>query len=192
VAQRTAPSGVREDRGIAIAPPDDQTRCEDCGRPARVCVLEGYASGMPVTKRLCLACADDERPRAELQRAAGDRRPLHRGTALIASGVLLAIASTSVDYIGITGSPGIGGYQLMGLGIGAICVLFGAMLRIELLAVAGAFALGLAACADLFGITGSKGVGWKEQCGYLVSALLIVGGFLDRRWGRYRALTTAP
>jgi hypothetical protein len=187
VAQEAAQSGVHDKRGIAIAQQDDETRCEDCGEPARVCVLEGYSSGMPVTRRLCLVCVDQERPQAGAHGSSVSRRLLHPGTLLIIVGVLLAIASTSVDYIGVTGSPGIGGYQLLGLGVGAVCVLFGAMLRIEVLAVAGAFAFGLAACADLLGVTGSKGVGWKEQCGYLVAALLVAGGFLYRRLGRVRS-----
>ena len=150
---------------------------------------------MPVTRRLCLACVDQEKPRAGTHHAAADHRLLHTGTLLIVVGVLLAIASTSVDYVGITGSPGIGGYQLLGLGAGAICVLFGAMLRIEVLAVTGALAFGLAVCADLLGVAGSQGVGWKEQCGYLVAALLVVGGFLYRRLGRARsrpATSSAP
>lgn len=103
---------------------DEHNRCEICGRPMRVCILEGYAAGAPVVRRFCLECADRAPARAGLGDVATQRR-FSIGSLLMVAGVLLAVIVAAADYLGAGGSPGLGLHQLSGLVIGAVLVLSG-------------------------------------------------------------------
>ena len=103
------------------------------------------------------------------------------GTLLIFAAALLAGIIGLIDFVGITGSRGFGAAQLAGVGVGTLLVLFGLLLRIDVLTIFGAVLVILAAGADLLGIAGADGLGWKQRVGFVVAAALGAGGSVLRR-----------
>ena len=159
---------------------DEHDRCEICGRPMRVCILEGYAAGAPVVRRFCLECADRAPARIGLGDVATQRR-FSIGSLLMVAGVLLAAIVAAADYLGAGGSPGLGLHQLSGLVVGAVLVFSGALCRVEVMLILGILVFTLAACADLLGLAGAEGIGWKQQSGFLMAAVMVALGVICRR-----------
>ena len=158
----------------------DEHHCDTCGKSATVRVLEKYADGEPVFKRYCLECAQRAGGAPVIE---GDAAPKHRlsfGSMLIAAGVLIVIVAATGDYIGIRGSSGFGWYQALGICLGALCVLIGALLGVDVIAIFGTIIFGLAACSDLLGIAGVPGIGWKQNLAIFAGVVLTTVGVILR------------
>jgi hypothetical protein len=156
-------------------------RCEHCGKLARVYILEGYADGKPLRRCLCLNCADteDERWLDGDTGLIGGRRS--SASLLTAVGLLLLAFGAFVDELGIHTSIGFGLKQQTSLLIGALVVILGGLLRIDVLTVAGVILFGLAALADVFREIGSPGVGWQQGMAIVAGVAFLLAGLLLRR-----------
>lgn len=165
----------------APGPRVERQQCERCGAPARVCVLEGYVGSHPVHRHFCLDCADSAY-RLYLENSPGRVRPrLSWASLFISAGLLLTALGAAADEFGVHGSAGFGWKQQGSLLVGALVVVIGALLRVELLAIAGAVLVGLAALADVFGPVGSPGVGWKQAATIFTGLAFLSAGLLTRK-----------
>jgi|GEM_PF-1128469 len=156
--------------------------CQVCGAAARVRVLVGYADGQPVERRLCLSCADTVAGDALADRGGAARLRLRPAAVLIAAGGLLALSGVFFDGLGLHGSRGVGWLQGSGLVLGGLMVVVGALLRADLIAVVGTVLFGLALLADVCGVVGQPGFGWRQ--GSLIGAgvvLMLIGLIWHRR-----------
>ncbi len=170
----------RLDKGTATRD-EQRTRCERCGAPVRVHILEGYVEGKPVRRHLCSDCADTAYA-LYLKHGAGHVRPrLSLGSLLITGGLLLVVLGISVDQFGIQGSAGFGWKQQAGLLAGLFVVIVGSLLRIDVVAIAGAILVAIAALADVSGLIGAPGVGWRQQAVILAGLVFIWGGIFLRK-----------
>jgi hypothetical protein len=158
----------------------DEPHCDICGKPASVRVLERYADGEPVFKRYCLECAQRVGGAATMKGGATSRHRMSRGSLLIAAGVLIVIVAATGDYIGIRGSSGFGWYQALGICLGALFVLIGALLGVDVFAIFGTIVFGLAACSDLLGIAGVPGIGWKQNLAIFAGVVMTTVGVILR------------
>lgn len=159
-------------------------RCEACGGPPRVYILAGYRGGRPVERRLCLACADTALGDPIQAQEAGTRTRLRPGSLVMVGGALLTLLGTSVDQWGVHGSAGVGWLQALALVGGGLMILSGALLRADVIGVAGTVLFGLAIVADVRGAVGTPGFGWRQAAivGIGVAALGI--GLMWRRAAR--------
>lgn len=147
--------------------------CEVCRQSARVAALLGYRDGAPVVHHWCLACSDTA-ARQALLAAHGRRARRGRSAALLGSyfGLLVGFFSLAGDHLGITGHPGFGHYQQIGVLLGALCIALGALARVELVAVAGTVVFCAALLGDALGLRGGAGFGWKQELGFVVAVIL--------------------
>ncbi len=152
--------------------------CEACGEPARVRILRGYREGKPVRHAFCLTCAErlgeQLEPTAYSGALTGRRVRLSSGAVLVFGGFLVVLVGLCADYFGVGGHPGIGWVQQTGLATGLLLVGIGALLRVDLLSVAGTLCVGLAALADILGSGSSPGIGWRQQLA-IAAGLALVG-----------------
>ncbi len=153
------------------APAPTAHHCAHCGQPARVCVLQGYRDGEPVMGYYCLTCPPE---------LAVPQRAARRGASRLSLPVLLCLAALVLGLAGgasdllISGSsPGFGWYQRVGVIVGAVVLLLGVLMRVDVIALAGVFVFGGALCWDWFGVYGSPGLGWKQQTTLLIAILLL-------------------
>lgn len=157
--------------------------CEVCGRPARVRVLEKYKDGKPVFRSYCLDCADT--PRVPDDENTGVRHHLSVGSLMILAGLIVAFLGGAGDYLGIRNPGGVGWYQMSGLGVGALLVVLGAILGVDLIALVGTFVFGLSACSDVLGLGDNPGIGPMQNLALVGGTLLIAVGVVVRwRFGR--------
>jgi hypothetical protein len=167
-------------------------RCELCGQPARVSVLQAYRDGQPLKRSFCLACADggsrrmalsirEEGPGLERDAA---RSRLGPALILVAAGLVVAVVSLVSDFAGVGTHAGFGWKQIAILIIGALMVMIGALLRIDVIGLLGTAAALLALGADLLGVSGSAGFGWKQTVGLAAGFMLIGLGAIIRRLRR--------
>lgn len=175
------PQALRANRGVEgiIVAAIAECVCETCGEPARVHVLEEYRQGAPVFRHACLDCAD----RAMISA----HHTVHHNRASMASlligiGIFFGVLGVAADYIAIPTGNGFGWLRLLGLGVGALFVLVGTLIRVDAIGIAGAILFGLTACVSLFGLTQVSGLGWKQQLAMTIGLMLILTGLLLRRW----------
>ncbi len=155
--------------------------CSACSAPARVHILRGYSKGDPLIVRLCLACANRE---AE-SRATADvdvRRRVGMGSLLVFVGTLLALSGAMNAFFQLSSHAGFGWIQTFGVGLGAFLAVCGGLLKVDLLAVSGAFLVGLMAGLDWLDLEGQQH-SWIHQAGACLglASMLIGLGILRRR-----------
>jgi hypothetical protein len=167
-----------EDR--AAGPAARPLQCEQCSGRARVHVLEGYVQGKPVHRHLCLDCAEDAYNQYLTGGSTGARPRPHLSTLMVLAGVLLVTLGAVVDLLGVEGQAGFGWKQQLGLGAGVLLVVLGALLRVDGLTICGGILLGLAVVADVWGLIGSPGLGWRQSAVILVGLVLILTGLHAR------------
>lgn len=169
--------------------PERVIACDRCLAPARVHVLEGYRSGVPLRRHYCFSCADEtpmNTPPISMEHV---RSRLSIASMLLFAGVVLVILGISVDQIGYHGSTGFGWKQTVSLAFGVFCVAIGALLHADLVAILGSIVFGIAVSADLYGPVGAPGFGWRQSAVVLLGALMIGIGLHRRRRGLTRQLT---
>jgi len=155
--------------------------CQICGAEARVRILVGYRRGEPVFGVYCLACSDQLESLKVMGGIDSSRRRLSLGSMLIVGGLVIGMLGVAGDYLGIRGARGFGLYQQFGVAVGALFILVGALLRVDAVGVVGMVVFALAACADLLGLAGTAGIGWKQQSAIVAGSVLIVAGIVLRR-----------
>ncbi|MEW6200113.1 MAG: hypothetical protein AB1601_15795 [Planctomycetota bacterium] len=167
--------------GPVLAGMASPARCGACGGPARVHILAGYRGGRPVEHRLCLTCADTTLGDPIEAEGIGTRTRLRPGSLVMVGGALLTLLGTSVDQFGLHGSVGLGWLQALALAGGGLMILSGALLRADVIGVAGTVLFALAIVADVRGAVGTPGFGWRQAAivGVGVAALGI--GLMWRR-----------
>lgn len=150
--------------------------CCRCGSEPRVRVLTGYVNRDPQYEDLCLICADRDPQSYPDMIGTGDRARQHGVFLLLLFGLSLGILGVLADHLGISGNTGFGLYQVLGVIIGAVCVLTGTMLRVHALSLSGAVLFAVSLCADLVGIGGTPGMGIKQLTVIFVAIVLIAIG----------------
>lgn len=156
--------------------------CDTCEELARVHILERYEEGAPVFRHFCTDCADKVDESTASSPFMLDRHRASTASLLILIGVSLGAMGIAADYIGIPRGSGFGWLRFLGLAIGALLVLVGALIRIDVVGLAGTVIFGLTACVSLFGLSKASGIGWKQQLAVLVGlALMLTGLMLKRR-----------
>lgn len=196
--QRSRPpasSGVRTPRRAARLHAGSGRVCEGCGAPARVRILRGYRDGRPVRHAFCLSCAEQLGEQLAPTAYSGGRPTgrvrLSSGAVLIFGGLLVVLVGLCADYFGVGGHPGMGWLQQAGLATGLLLVGIGALLRVDVLNVAGALCVGLAALADVLGSGPSPGIGWRQQLAIGAGLALVMLGLVLRHRRRTRGATVA-
>lgn len=152
--------------------------CQVCQRKARVSVLSRYVDGEPHIENFCLDCADH----AGKGTPVDTRNRLSSGLLLMIVGILSIIMAAITDYVpGFKGThPGIGFLQTVGFAVSVCCIVFGAMLRIDLLAIAGGMLLALTIGADLVILDRTPGFGWKQSVFMVGAGCVVVLGLYLR------------
>ncbi len=136
-------------------------------------VLQDYRGGEPVMQYFCLTCVTDP---ATWPAPGSLERPRLRLSSLLALvGCFLGLLAVLADFlIPPHLTAGFGWHKEASLAVGAVLMLVGALARADLLAWGGAFVLGIALVAGLFGVTAKEGFGWKQGA-LLDVALACVG-----------------
>jgi len=166
----------------------DSAACEGCGLFARVHILEGYQQGEPIYRRLCLKCA------AAVARAPAARRSFRFTFSLfsLAAGVLCGCAALAAGTLPAN-LPFFSWLRGGGVAAGALLVVIGTFLRVDLIALGGALVFCGAVARDWFPL-GPLGLTTCESLllGLAVVSLLYgVVRTLDGRFRRARARKSA-
>ncbi len=155
--------------------------CQDCGRPVKVWVMKGYREGKPVMGQFCMDCADRQNWGLTTDRPGQETGRLGAGSLFIFLGLSVGILGIMGDYLGIRGFNGLAWHQQIGLTLGALLVVIGALFRVDPLVVIGALGFGFSVFSDTFGLTGDKGFGWKQEFAVVAGLVMILIGFVLRR-----------
>ena len=134
-------------------------------------------------RAFCLACADST-PAREAAAGTGRTRVAMRAC-LVTAGIFLMMVGALGDHLGIHGTPGFGWHQQLGVLLGALLLVCGGLLRIDLVAVIGAMIVALSAGADWLGLGNNDGFGWKQEGAVLSGFMLALVGLALERWERY-------
>src|SRR5262249_25480995 len=103
-------------------------------------------------------------------------------TLMMALGLLIGGSVLIFDVAWIGGQSGFGWHQQMAVVVGALLILIGALLRIDVIGLIGALSLVLAACGDFIGMGGPPGVPWTQCILVGGAALLAATGLVIRRF----------
>lgn len=165
VVPRGATNGVRRAAG---------TTCERCGSRSRVHVLESYAGGAPQVRRFCLPCAD--RWSSETSRG-GALKPRPGIAALLAmAGAAMLIVGLLGDYLFPDARAGFGRHQQLGVLVGAVLILVGIVLRVQIIALGATLLFIVALGADWLRLTHGIGIGWKQVALIVFGAATLLMG----------------
>ncbi|MBI5865375.1 MAG: hypothetical protein HZB38_12875 [Planctomycetes bacterium] len=153
--------------------------CGACADPARVFVLTGYAGGQQIIERFCVKCAPRHVsaafPVSEIR-----QRP-NIGSILLVAGAIVASAGTVGLLWNFSLTSGFGIYQVVGAGLGALIAITAIFLGIDLLAIAGATVVGLAAGADWIAIVPTPHRAWLHILGIALGLACVTIGLALRR-----------
>jgi hypothetical protein len=155
--------------------------CEDCGQPGRVQILVGYRAGAPVMRVLCMPCADlacQAAPETDTRAARGR---LSAGATVILGGVCVGLFAILSHKAGFGPSGTFGIEERLAACLGALLVLIGALLRVDVVAVVGTLVFGVAAGAALIGPVDANHIGLMSRCGIAAGLGLIAVG-VALRW----------
>jgi hypothetical protein len=151
-----------------------------CGEPAVVCILEGYAAGSPIYRRLCEAC--DRAWAAQARQAQQGNPGVWRrsfGSLSIALGAVLSLVAVSAERLVVHSHAGFGMWQQLGVLAGLSGVLLGLTLRTDLVSLAGVLTLGLAAVIDFLGpIIGEEAAGARQAAAMFGALVLMAVGLV--------------
>lgn len=156
-----------------------QQLCCECGRPARVRILETYLAGEPVIKHFCFHCADGYFGESTRQ----DLPPVHRpslGSLMVLAGLFIGLISLLGDHLGVHSDSIFGWYKQSELVAGILLVCLGAFWRVDVIGVVGLLLIALVFSANLLGLSGLNGFGWKHKLALAVGLTLIFAGVLVR------------
>jgi hypothetical protein len=154
--------------------------CQICGLTARVHILVGYESGKPKMNEFCISCATHRSHSREAAQTESRER-IRFGSVLIIFGALLAVVGAFGALVGVSGHEGFGWYQRLGVGVGALVAICGALLRVELLALSGAIVAGLSAGVDFVSTQGSQSGEWLAFGLSCVGLFSMLAGLLVAR-----------
>lgn len=165
--------------------------CSACREPARVVVLTGYRGRLPDFRAYCLPCAEAAERKAEQD--ALRPRPTHMTSwCLLSAGCLIGASAALADNIAEVRHPGFASLQHAGMIIGALCLLFGAIVRVSLLSAFGALLVAMFFVFDMVFSSTRPGFGPKQALGTIAGLALILAG-IWLRWSRSgRTAVPAP
>jgi len=152
-----------------------EAACERCGAPANVHASE-VIDGASVIRHFCNDCYDSvhiEPP---------DRRRRWGEAAVLASvGLVVLALSISADWHRLGKFAGFGWQQKVGVVLGGVVIVFGAVARSPLLLIMGMVTMLLSLMADWLAFGESAGFGWKQMLGTALGvALLLAAYFMTR------------
>lgn len=163
-----------------------QRRCAACDREARVHVLRGYQQGNAIAEHLCFDCLRAAPVRTPLVESAPERR-LRPADFLNLTGAGIIAFALSSDWLLPSGIGGFGAYQFGGLLLGIFIAFLGAVLRSEIIALAGVAAGLGSALADVLDLHHNAGFGWRQAAAALLGLLIVVLGLLVRARSRQQS-----
>jgi hypothetical protein len=160
--------------------------CMICGQAARVRILANYVGGEPAFQHYCFQCADHYLGQQVAAPAAPRRVSI--GSLIILAGTTFGLLGLAADHLGIHGNPGFGWYKRSALAAGSLLVCLGSFWRIDVLGVIGILLFLAAASANVLGLAGREGFGFKQQLAVAAGLVLIAAGMaLRTRSSRRRA-----
>jgi hypothetical protein len=159
--------------------------CGVCGQPARVRLLEGYHAGEPLFQLLCMRCADAVPEHVPRVRSSTAQRRAWT-LAAVAGGLVLAACGLLVEHVHARMSAGEWLIRTLAVLGGAAGIFCGALLNSPTLGLTAAVLFAIAAGAELLGIHGAPGVGWKQLLAVLGGLSLALAG-MTRLAARKRA-----
>lgn len=174
------PNTLTPDATPQAAITGDPSCCEDCGRQARVVVLEGYTDGRPRRRAMCLAHAAERAPQA-LRRQPGPRRPSITTLIGIAGGVgaMIGLLGDSLT----TAVPMTFGWSQGALvAAGGLIIFVGALLRADFVALAGTLLFIGGLCAEWLSGAPAEGFGVRQQGFVVVGVALFAMPLFKRCW----------
>jgi len=147
---------------------DEQPACERCGAPLPD---DGEPPAAPDGSgwRLCAHCAG-ERRRARPPALRG----LNLAAIVLSIGAFVLLLSVFADWLGFGRSEGFGRRQELGLGLAALLLVIGALLRVATISVIALAIGGLTLLADWLGFGNAPGFGAQQRAGCVVGALLLL------------------
>lgn len=183
--------GPGPDSTTQPAPPvvaaDAGRACEICGQRAFVHVRDGIGENIEHICHYCHACADAIHEQIEQAGRRRWERRIGAGSLLVFLGVLVVLLAASADFLGISGRTGFGWQQKLGVLLGGVCVLLGALFRMEPLALVGCILVPTAVFADRIGVGRAYGIGERQKLVLIVAAAVMALGLLIRRQRRPRS-----
>lgn len=176
IEKNTVNATVADDAGEEASIP---LRCQECGRAARVIILEGYSDGSPRRRRLCLTHAADHAPRVSVVGAVARRPTLP--TLFAVAGIIGAAVGMFGDSLSMVAPMTFGWSQGLAIAAGGLIIFVGALLRADFIALAGTLLFIGGLCADWFAAP-NAGFGIKQQGILAVSATLLAMPLFARCW----------
>ncbi len=152
--------------------------CEACGAPATIHISD-MKDGVATIQHMCAACVDT----TEHNR---DSRRRCRGNAalIIVVGAMITLISVLADWLRFGSGEGFGSQQRQGVFIGAVLLMFGAVVRARTLFVAAAAAAILSLLADWLAFGSNAGFGRQQIIGCSLGiSLITIGIWWSRRYG---------
>ncbi len=180
VERRGEASEVRSAARAAMAP----LACDVCQRPAQVHILIDYQRGEQVVRRYCASCAETRE--AAHREHVTERRHLGPAALISIVGVFLAIIAVTLDLLP-TGNPGFGWYQKLGVVVGGVMLLLGALLHVDVMVIGSVIGVVFILSADQ--ATADDASAWRMQlllagAAACLAALPVVKVYyLMRNWG---------
>jgi hypothetical protein len=154
---------------------NDERVCRRCGAPLTPADAKPQPPGAIETS-LCPQCASDAASARSLQRGG-----LNAAAVLLSVGAFVLFMSALADWFAFGSAEGFGWKQLLGLGLGGILFLTGAVTRVPTLFVIGLIFGLLALLADWLGFGSAPGFGWHQISGCVLGGVLITLGLLRAR-----------
>jgi hypothetical protein len=149
-------------------------------------ILANYVGGEPAFQHYCFRCAD--RYLGQQVPEPATARRVSPGSLIILAGTIFGLLGLAADHLGIHGNPGFGWYKQSALAAGSLLVCLGSFWRIDVLGVVGILLFLAAASANVLGLAGREGFGFKQQLAIGVGLLLVAAGIaLRKRSGRRAA-----
>jgi len=159
---------------------DSQCRCQTCGEPAHIHVT-GEWTGATEVRHLCFNCAELERTVKHRRKAA-----FNLGAVFMVVGGLSLVLSLFADQLALGNSQGLGFCQIVGLIIGLILTVVGAVMRIPVVLAIGPCVGLLSLLADQLRLGERPGFGSRQMVACVISGVLILLGLvivaLRKRW----------
>jgi len=145
--------------------------CEQCGAPARIHASD-VVKGVPTLRHFCNSCYDDVHVEPwEL------RRHWSLAAVLACVGAVVLGLSISADWHQLGKFAGFGWQQKIGVVLGGVLLVFGAVARTPTLVVMGLVTACLSLLADWIAFGESEGFGWKQILGAGVGVAFVAAAF---------------
>lgn len=144
--------------------------CEKCGAVANIHTSD-FVGGTATVRHFCQDCFGDEKPPSAYSHRRGE-------AAIVAAvGLIVLLMSVAADYLRFGKEVGFGSHQQLGVIIGIILLILGAVARAGSIITIGASAVALSVVADWVGFGSSPGFGAQQLLGTVLGVGMLLSAF---------------